>query len=109
MQAPLDVCENCPVIRHSAMMRATAALLSALLGLSPAAWATAPKTSVVVLPYAVFPGVPDGVGARIGELLAQDLKGREELKLVALKAEPLPQGGVPLPEQARTELGKAAQ
>src|SRR5437016_4190359 len=41
MLAPTDLCENRAVLRHSAMTRATAALLSGLLALSPAAWALA--------------------------------------------------------------------
>src|SRR5947209_5088056 len=109
MLAPRDLCENRAVLRHSAMTRATAALLSGLLALSPAAWAGAPKTSVVVLPYASFPGVPEDVAARVAELVGQELKGRDELKLVALEAKPAAKDRVDSVAQAWTELGKAAQ
>src|SRR5437763_17131195 len=109
MLVPPHVCENHGVLRHSAITRATAALLSGLLALSPAAWAGAPKTSVVVLPYASFPGVPEDVAGRVAELVGQELKGRDELKLVALKADPAAKDRVDSVAQARTELGKAAQ
>src|SRR5438552_9284860 len=105
MLVPPHVCENHRVPRHSATTRATSALLSGLLALSPAAWAAAPKTSVVVLPYASFPGVPDGVAARIAELVGQELNGRDELKLVALRAEPAAKDRFDPVAQARTELG----
>src|SRR5690242_17755224 len=103
MRPPRILCENRCVHRHSAAMRALSALLSGLLALSPAAWAAAPKASVLVLPYASFPGVPDGDGARLVELLGQELKGREELKLASLKSEPSRPAPDPV-AQARVEL-----
>src|SRR5947209_19890599 len=101
MLAPRDLCENRAVLRHSAMTRASAQLLSGMLALTPAAWAAAPKTSVVVLPYASFPGVPDGVAARIAELVGQELKDRDELELVALKSEPAAKDRIDPVAQAR--------
>src|SRR5437763_689577 len=109
MRPSTDLCENRAVLRHSATTRATAALLSGLLALSPAAWAAAPKTSVVVLPYASFPGVPEDVAARVAELVGQELNGRDELKLVALEAKPAAKDRVDSVAQARTELGRGAQ
>ena len=108
MQRAPKLCENRPVHRYPAAMRALAALLSGLLALSPAAWAAAPRTSVVVLPYASFPGVPDEAATRVAEVLAQELKGRDELKLTQLKAVPKAAAADPA-VQARAELGKAAQ
>lgn len=90
MQRLRNPCENAAVPRHSAMMRALAALLSALL-LAPSAQAArkaaAQKAQVVLLPYAAFPGVPAGVPVRIAELIAQELRGREELRRVELEAQ----------------------
>ena len=108
MRRPPKLCENRCVHRHSAAMRAVSALLSGLFALSPAAWAAAPKTSVLVLPYASFPGVPDGAAPRILEILTQELKGRDELKLASLKVE-IPKASADPAAQARAELGKAAQ
>ncbi len=94
------------------MMRALAALLVFLLLLPRPAEAAARKSPakkapVVVLPYALFPGVPDAIGPRIAELLAQELRGREELKLVDLKA-PVARADKSDPlAQARSALGKA--
>src|SRR5216684_1029576 len=103
MHRPGLLCKNAVVSRHSAMMRT----LAALLALAPSAHAAARKAPVVVLPYAVFPGVPRGVGARIGELLSQELRGRDELKLVELKPQPARPKADPL-AQARAALGQAA-
>jgi len=108
MHRPGLLCKNAVVSRHSAMMRTLAALLASLLALAPSAHAAARKAPVAVLPYAVFPAAPDGVGARIGELLSQELRRRAELKLAELKAQPArAKGGVLA--QARAALGKAAE
>lgn len=110
MQRLRNPCENAAVPRHPAMMRALAALLSALL-LAPGAQAArapaAQKTPVVVLPYAIFPGVPEGLAARIDGLLAQELRGREELRLVELAAQAPADPADPV-AQARLQLAKAA-
>jgi hypothetical protein len=98
MLPPENLCEK-------GLVRVLALALSALVALPPAAWAVSPRTSVVVVPYAQYLGVPDGVAERVVELLRQDLQGREELKLVSMKAAPRS----PPPPDPRVELGKAAQ
>src|SRR5438105_2574204 len=88
-------------------MRALAALLAVLFVPLRGAWAAAPKTPVVALPYALFPGAPDA-GGRLAELLAQELRGREELKLVELKPVARTEKPSDPIAQAQAALGKAA-
>src|SRR5438046_5563394 len=103
-----NLCENAGVRRQSTRMRALSALLATLLVPLPGAWAAAPKTPVVALSYAVFPGAPD-VGGRVAELLSQELRGRDELKLVELKSPARTDKPPDTLAQAQAALGKAAE
>jgi hypothetical protein len=101
------LCQIGEMRRHSLLARALSALLAGLLAAGPAAAGRPQKTAVVVVPYAGFPGVPDGAAARATELLAQELKGREELRVLPLKAPPAQKAADPV-AQAQASLGKAA-
>ena len=103
------LCQNAAMPRHSAPTHVLATLLAGLLLLSPSAGAAQRKSSVVALPYAIFPGVPESVGPRLAELLSQDLRGREELKLVELRAPAARSDKSDPMALARTVLGKATQ
>jgi hypothetical protein len=96
------------------LRRATAALLAGLFALAPglraAAASSKARVAVVVLPYTALAGdsVPEASRARLAELLAQELRGREALKVVELPprapARPQKDAGA----EARALLGKAA-
>jgi hypothetical protein len=69
-------------------LRISCAALAAFLALSPLAQA-ASRLPIVVLPYAPFPGVSPKDAAKLGELLGRDLRGRDELRVLELRPEPL--------------------
>jgi hypothetical protein len=83
-------------MRRPLPCRATCALLAGLLACLPALQASAAKkarpTTVVVAPYAPLLGVPAALAAKAGDLVAGELKGRDELKVVEA-----PQAGAPAP------------
>jgi hypothetical protein len=113
MQRSICPCQKAPVpVRAPArppLRRATAALLAGLLALAPAAQPAPARTSVVVLPHAAFPGVPESAAQRAGELLSQEVRRRGELKLVVPKPRPPAARGADAVAQARLALGKAAE
>ena len=105
MRASASPCQNTAVFT-----RVTAAFLSCLLALGPgAALAKAPaKTSLLVLPLAPMPGVPEQAAQRATEVLTQEMKGRGELKLQELKAAPAAKA-VDAGAQARAALARAIE
>src|SRR3954469_22466476 len=72
--------------------RATFALLAGLLAALPALRVHAARrptaTAVVVAPYAPLAGVPGSLAAKVTALVADELGGRESLRLAEAKAPP---------------------
>ncbi len=76
-------------MKHSVPCRAIASLLAALLSLAPALRASAagkPRPGVALVPYAALPGVPEATAAKVSELIAQELRSRDDLRVVPVAA-----------------------
>lgn len=109
-------------MKHSPVSRAASALLAGLLAFAPALRASAagkPRSAVVFAPFVPLAGAPETVAVKSSELFTQELRGREELKLVPVPASRDaagdPAAGKALQEaalattQAKASAGKAAE
>jgi hypothetical protein len=87
----VSACPGVVAVKHSAPCRAVASLLAALLALAPALRASAsgkPRPGVALVPYVALPGVPEATAAKVGELLAQELRSRDDLRILQVAAAP---------------------
>ena len=70
----------------AARRRPVASLLAGLLAFAPALRAAAAgkaRPAVVLVPYVALPGVAEATASKASELLAQELRGRGDLRVVA--------------------------
>jgi tetratricopeptide (TPR) repeat protein len=92
-------------------LRATAALLASLLTLAPSLRAVAAggkAAPVLVLPFTAL-SAPEASAARFSELLRQELRGRDAIRVVDLPRRAPPRKQPDAAEEARSLFAKAAE